>query len=110
MAEAIAALLQLLVTSAREGGPAVAAHTELVACIRGLAEAVQTRGSAVACSNVVRSILLLPESDLVAPARPPPPSPPHTPPPLPLATSQFVWDALGRPNMTDGSNVKLVHL
>lgn len=110
MAETIATLLQLLVTSSREKGPAVAEHRELVACVKGLAEVAQARGSAVACSNVVRTALLLSESDLVAPARPPPPSPPRTPPPLPLATSQFVWDALGRPNMTDGSNVKLVHL
>jgi len=28
----------------------------------------------------------------------------------PLATSRFVWDALGRPAMTDGTNIRLVHI
>ena len=33
------------------------------------------------------------------------PSPPPTPPPPPLATNKFLWDALGRPEMTDGGTL-----
>ena len=56
-------------------------------------------------SAVVRAMMALPDQGgtaFVAAPRPPPPSPPKSPPPPPLATSQFVWDALNRPEMTDG--------
>uniref|UniRef100_A0A7S3VQB5 Uncharacterized protein n=1 Tax=Dunaliella tertiolecta TaxID=3047 RepID=A0A7S3VQB5_DUNTE len=58
---------------------------------------------------VASAVLMLPESEFMVSARPPLPSPPPTPPPQPLATSVFLWDALDRPQMTDGS-VKLVHI
>ncbi|GAX84551.1 hypothetical protein CEUSTIGMA_g11972.t1 [Chlamydomonas eustigma] len=84
---------------------------QAISCLKGLAEMVRAEpGGEVARSEIVRAIMVLPETELIAPARPPLPSPPKTPPPLPLATSQFVWDALGRPIMTDGSNVNLVHV
>ncbi|KAF5840029.1 hypothetical protein DUNSADRAFT_18065 [Dunaliella salina] len=58
---------------------------------------------------VASAALMLPESEFMVSARPPLPSPPPTPPPQPLATSVFLWDALDRPQMTDGS-VKLAHI
>jgi hypothetical protein len=54
---------------------------------------------------VARTLLLLPEQAFVPAARPPLPSPPATPPAPPLPTSQFAWDALGRPYITDGAVV-----
>ena len=54
---------------------------------------------------VMRALLALPEKAFVPPPRPPLPSPPPTPPPPPLATSQFAWDALDRPCVTDGAVV-----
>jgi hypothetical protein len=45
----------------------------------------------------------MPDGAFIVPPRPPLPSPPATPPPLPLATSLFLWDALDRPLMGDGS-------
>lgn len=40
------------------------------------------------------------------PVRPPLPSPPPTPPPPLLPTSQFAWDALGRPVVNDGLTLR----
>ncbi|WIA33610.1 hypothetical protein OEZ86_006734 [Tetradesmus obliquus] len=54
---------------------------------------------------IARALLLMPEEAFVPPARPPLPSPPATPPAPPLPTSQFAWDALGRPYITDGAVV-----
>jgi hypothetical protein len=54
---------------------------------------------------IARALLLLPGEAFVPPARPPLPSPPATPPAPPLPTSQFAWDALGRPYITDGAVV-----
>ncbi|GIL86650.1 hypothetical protein Vretimale_11532 [Volvox reticuliferus] len=61
-----------------------------------------------ATAAVAAALLVLPESAIYAPPWPPLPSPPPTPPPPPLPTSQYLWDALGRPVMTDG--IKLAHL
>ena len=84
---------------------------DAVVCLKALAAITRgSPGAEVARSSVVRAMLVLTEAEFAAPARPPLPSPPGTPPPLPLATSQFVWDALGRPSMTDGAGVKLAHL
>lgn len=59
--------------------------------------------SLAAQQAIARGLLLLPEEVYIAPARPPLPSPPPTPPAPPLPTSQFAWDALGRPLVTDGA-------
>ena len=92
---------------------------QAVSCLKGLAVIVRgfcsasaagKGGEVVSQSDLVRAMLNLTSGEFVAPARPPLPSPPGTPPPQPLATSQFVWDALGRPDMADGSGVHLVHL
>jgi len=48
------------------------------------------------------AMFCLPEANFHALYRPPPESPPPSPPPPPLATSRFLWDALGRPDMIDG--------
>jgi hypothetical protein len=61
-----------------------------------------------ATGAVAAALLVLPDAALYAPPWPPAPSPPPTPPPPPLPTSQFLWDALGRPVMSDG--IKLGHL
>ncbi|GMH43732.1 hypothetical protein BSKO_11654 [Bryopsis sp. KO-2023] len=46
-------------------------------------------------------------ADLFQPlVRPPLKSPPPTPPPPLLPTSQFIWDTLGRPVMTDGLTLR----
>jgi hypothetical protein len=50
-------------------------------------------------------LLLLPEESFRAKPRPPLASPPRTPSPPPLPTSQYLWDALGRPEVTDGAVV-----
>lgn len=78
--------------------------------LRGLARCVASSCATSAQCAVAAASLLLPDHLLLASPRPPLVSPPGTPPPPPLPTSQYVWDALGRPAMTDGSNVKLVHI
>jgi len=82
-------------------------HADAVGLLKSMAKEAVVKGSFVAKTCVGRATLLMPKEEFMVPARPPPPSPPPTPPPLPLANSKFVWDALGRPNMIDGSDVKL---
>lgn len=108
--EAVALLLHSLLSFT----PGVLGEQEAVHCLKRLAQSIvaaPTEGYAglgsvqAAKSGVLRAILALPdqgEAVFVAPPRPPPPSPPKSPPPPPLATSQFIWDALGKPEMTDG--------
>lgn len=75
-------------------------------CAQVLASCTKAHGApAHVRSAVSRALLLLPDAALVPPPRPPLPSPPPTPPPPPLPTSQFAWDALGRPCVTDGAVV-----
>ena len=51
------------------------------------------------------SILSLPEESFHPTHRPPPEDSPPPPPPPPLATSRFIWDALGRPEVIDGMDL-----
>ncbi|GFR44224.1 hypothetical protein Agub_g5413 [Astrephomene gubernaculifera] len=81
---------------------------ELLAALKALAALARRGISPWATSSVAAALLTLPQTALFAPPWPPLPSPPPTPPPPPLPTSQYLWDALGRPVMTDG--VKLMHL
>ncbi len=76
--------------------------------LKGLAKVASQGDDTGAKSAVAHALLVLPDRALYAPAWPPLPSPPPTPPPPPLPTSQFLWDALGRPVMSDG--IKLVHV
>ena len=108
--EATALLLHSLLSLSEGSVEAEAA----VQCLKNLAKSIASapaedykgQGSIEgARSGLVRAMMALPdqgESAFVAAPRPPPPSPPKSPPPPPLATSQFIWDALGRPEMTDG--------
>eukprot|EP00798_Chlamydomonas_sp_ICE-L_P003099 gene3099-13113_t len=83
-------------------------RAEAVNALKDLA-CVMLHGSKTEKATVARASLVLPDGDIIAKARPPLASPPPTPAPPPLATSLYVWDALGRPQMTDG-NAKLVHV
>lgn len=75
---------------------------------RSMGKAITAFGPQVANGHKVLqtyaswAMFCLPESNFHAPNRPPPESPPPSPPPPPLATSKFLWDALGRPEMIDG--------
>ncbi|KXZ49106.1 hypothetical protein GPECTOR_23g37 [Gonium pectorale] len=82
--------------------------SELVEALKALAQLARKGSDPWATSAVAAALLALPEGALYAPPWPPLPSPPPTPPPPPLPTSQYLWDALGRPVMTDG--IQLVHL
>ncbi|EFJ46475.1 hypothetical protein VOLCADRAFT_121065 [Volvox carteri f. nagariensis] len=83
---------------------------DAVKALKELAKMVRkaTSPDPKAITAVAAALLVLPESAIYAPPWPPLPSPPPTPPPPPLPTSQYLWDALGRPVMTDG--IKLPHL
>ncbi|GLC41705.1 hypothetical protein PLESTB_000686000 [Pleodorina starrii] len=81
---------------------------EAVAALKELARVARKGGDPWVPSTVAAALLALPETAIYAPPWPPLPSPPPTPPPPPLPTSQYLWDALGRPVMTDG--IKLPHL
>lgn len=83
-------------------------HADICQALKGLAKVALESGDTAAATSVSRALMVVADADLRAPAWPPLPSPPPTPPPPPLPTSQFVWDALGRPIMSDG--VKLVHV
>ena len=69
---------------------------------QALARAAASGGRAADLAAISAALLLVPEEMLRAPPRPPLPSPPRTPSPPPLPTSQYAWDALGRPAVTDG--------
>ncbi|KAG1657264.1 hypothetical protein FOA52_010835 [Chlamydomonas sp. UWO 241] len=115
-AELLAMLLPLVLApvapageeAMKEAAGVLPAREMLVRCLKALA-ASSPPGSSAA-RTVAAASLLLANSDVIAEPCPPPASPPATPPPPPLATSQFLWDSLGRPSMTDGSNIKLVHI
>lgn len=64
------------------------------------------QGPTYCSSALARVLLLLPQEVLVPPPRPPLPSPPRTPSPPPLPTTQYLWDALGRPPCLDGVALK----
>ncbi|PNW73249.1 hypothetical protein CHLRE_14g624900v5 [Chlamydomonas reinhardtii] len=81
---------------------------DITETLKALARLARRGNDHWALSAVAAALMLLPDEALYAPPWPPLPSPPPTPPPPPLPTSQFLWDALGRPVMTDG--IKLVHL
>lgn len=94
--------------------PAKLSHADAVAALKKLSAAVEDPATQKqvpfkARTSVACAVMSLPEGDFMARAEPPLPSPPATPPPLPLAVSAFIWDALDRPMMTDGS-VRLVHM
>ena len=75
---------------------------------KNMGKAITALGPKVAAGHKVLqthaswAMFCLPEADFHARYRPPPESPPPSPPPPPLATSKFLWDALGRPDMIDG--------
>ncbi|KAG2423433.1 hypothetical protein HXX76_015304 [Chlamydomonas incerta] len=81
---------------------------DINATLKALARLARRGNDHWALSAVAAALMVLPDEALYARPWPPLPSPPPTPPPPPLPTSQFLWDALGRPVMTDG--IKLVHL
>lgn len=75
----------------------------LLSAFKSLAKRVHEEGPPYTKVALSRALLTLPLEDYVVEARPPPLTPPRTPSPPPLATSQFIWDALDRPVITDGS-------
>jgi len=112
---ALAAVLADLPACSLPEGPAVLAHLAaaagaegarakgVLAALGAAAAAVQDSGTPFQRTALGRALVVLPLGSYVVPARPPPLTPPRTPEPPPLATTQFVWDALERPVITDGS-------
>lgn len=70
--------------------------------VKQLAVTAVKHNDPVTSHAVSRASMMIPDDKIIAPARPPLPSPPATPPPPPLPTAAYIWDALGRPTMTDG--------